>query len=127
MAGKQARSGPQQPGGMDFRDEGDEMAKRTLQELAAGLRGQLLEGNGYRALTLGRGLEVVLSRVGQQWCLTLKRAEVAPSAVEVRVCREAFGVAEGSEARVFVRNLLQPKTGTVATYHGVALQWREVA
>lgn len=102
------------------------MGKKTLKELAGEMRAAVAERGGYRELTLSRGLVVVLSRAAEQWSLSLRRPEVAPSAREVTILREAFEVAEGSEARVFVRNLLQPKTKALATYHGVALQWREV-
>ena len=100
-------------------------AKPTLSDLAAHMRQQLAERNGYRILPLSRGLEIVLARADARWTLTLKRADVPPSDIEIRIARVAFGVPEEPVIRAFKRKLPSPKTGELLTYHGLELSWRE--
>ncbi len=102
------------------------MAKKLV-EIAAEMRCQLAEGNGgYRSIPLRGGLEIVLSRAGEQWWLTLKRPDVSPSQNEVDICRRAFGVAEGAGERVFARRMLMAKTRELALFRGVEFSWQEV-
>ena len=101
-------------------------AKPTLSNLAAAMRQQLAERNGYRTLPLSRGLEIVLARADARWTLTLKRADTPPSEVEIRIARTAFDVPEEPAMRAFRRKLPSPKTGELLTYHGIELSWREV-
>ena len=100
--------------------------KPTFRNLAAAMRQQLAERNGYRTLPLSRGLEIVLTRADARWTLTLKRADMPPSDVEIRIARVAFGVPDEPVMRAFKRKLPSPKTGELLTYHGVELSWREV-
>ena len=102
------------------------MSQPKLADLAAHMRQQLAERNGYRTLPLSRGLEIVLARADARWTLTLKRADTPPSELEIRIARGAFGVPEEPATRVFKRKLPSPKTGELLTYHGVELSWREV-
>jgi len=100
-------------------------AKPTLSDLAAHMRQQLAERNGYRILPLSRGLEIVLARADMRWTLTLKRADVPPSDIEIRIARAAFGVPEEPVMRAFKRKLPSAKTGELLTYYGLELSWRE--
>lgn len=100
-------------------------AKPKLSEIAAHMRQQLAERNGYRIQPLSRGLELVLARADARWTLTLKRADIPPSDTEICIARAAFGVPEEPVMRVFKRKLPSPKTNELLTYHGVELSWRE--
>ena len=100
--------------------------KPTLSNLAAAMRQQLAERNGYRTLPLSRGLEIVLARADARWTLTLKRADTPPSDVEIRIARTAFGVPDDPAMRMFKRKLPSAKTGELLTYHGVEMSWREI-
>lgn len=102
------------------------MTARALADLAATMRQQLADRNGYRTLSLSRGLELVLVRADQRWTLTIKRPNVPPSETEISVIRHAFGVPIEPGTRAFKRALPSPKTGQIITYHGIELTWREV-
>lgn len=102
---------------------GDGMSQLTQ---VAGEMRRVVEGSGARFAhyKLRRGLEVVLERRGEgRWRLALGRVDVAPSAVEVEVCRVAFGAPEGSEPVQVVKERAG-KTGTVR-YFVAELTWVE--
>jgi hypothetical protein len=101
--------------------------KLTLTDIAARLRGQINSGDAaYAAWRLSGGLELVLSRADERWCLTMKRPDVAPSVMEISICRAAFGVPAESEGRPFARRMLTPKTRDLALYRGVEFCWCEI-
>jgi len=103
------------------------MTKLTLTDIAARLRAQIKSGDtAYATWRLSGGLELVLSRACERWCLTLKRPDMAPSDVEIAICRTAFGVPAESLGRPFARRMLTPKTRDLALYRGIEFCWCEI-
>jgi hypothetical protein len=103
-----------------------DMGKKTLKELAAEMRARLILESGYLPVALSGGLELVLSRAGERWALTLKRPDVKPAPMELEICRRAFGVPEGAGERTFARQMLMQRTRELTLYRGIELSWREV-
>jgi len=100
--------------------------KRTLVQIAAELRGQLIsDPTAYVPFRLRSGLEGVLSRYGDHWILTLQRPNTRPAEAEVRRCRAVFGVPEETARRMFSRQVLMAKTRALVLYLGVEMTWWE--
>ena len=100
-----------------------------LQTLAGNMRTLVTGGAWYTHQPIGNGLEAVLQRRTEKsgaelWRLALGRRAVAPSADEVIACRDAFGVPNGTEVDVKVKQRTG-KTGIVSTWYIVEMYWYE--
>ena len=98
---------------------------QRLVTLAAEMKDALTQHPGWRQVPLAGGLTIVLQRKDDQWRLALGRRGVPPSATEIAVCAEAFGVPEGSEPSVQPTTRPHPKTGQPVHWLIAELRWIE--
>lgn len=75
--------------------------------------------------TLPGGLEMIYSKDFDQFRLALRREGVPPSATDVNVCAEVFGVPVDTVPNAYIRQEEQLSTGRKARFHVVELVWRE--
>jgi len=101
------------------------MASKLDEMAASALASVRSVEQGWFQMRLARGLRVVLERQGARWRLALGRPDVAPSAMEVEICRRAFGVPEGAAELSKVTAHVEPKTQTRVTFRVVELSWVE--
>ena len=99
---------------------------KPLDALATNMR-EMLNVQGIRFVhrRLARGLEIVLQRDDHKWRLALGRTDVAPSDSEIEICRDAFGVPEGTEVSNVSKKRWNPKTGTATLMYVVDMTWTE--
>jgi hypothetical protein len=101
------------------------MAAPSLKLLAAEMRRRVGE-YGSQSLRLSHGLEIVLSRKGEQVTLILRRTDVYPSATEQMMCRSAFGAPDEVGITRFQVRMPMKKTHESALYRGFEITWREI-
>lgn len=97
-----------------------------LNDIAASMRkGLLLQAHGYASYPLSGGLVLILVRNEPRWRLTLRRREIFPSDNEIKVCRRAFGVPEGTDEQRRVQSERINARQSVVWWC-VDLAWREI-
>jgi hypothetical protein len=88
----------------------------TLDEIARHMETAVQHSHSHTAdWILARGLHLLLAQRNGTHTLRLSRAQVAPSALEVRICREAFHVPDDAEYTT--------GTGGRPAHNFVQLEW----
>lgn len=103
----------------------------ALASIATSMRSSVISSQRGAHHRLPRGLEIVMQRHvessgAMRWRLALGRQDVAPSDEEIAICRNAFGVPEGTEhTAAQTKNRPSKKTGKLITWHIVEMYWYE--